>query len=395
VALNPASSHPLGFQLVLDCLSPSQAPSPPLKEQILQVEDWDALLQFSLHAGVLPLFARRLALLPEAAPPPAIKSRLQDLYQRNGLRNLHLARLLVQVVELLNQNGIQSLSYKGPATSLQAYGDLSFRQFNDLDLLIHPQDFLRVYPLLLGAGFIPFTPLTPTQQSLLVKTAIEFTFQYRSDLLEIHWGIALPDYLHPLHTAAFWEDVQPIAVLNRPILTLSPEKAVFFTCFHATKHAWESLRWVADLAHYAHSYPHLDWLALLDFARQNGFHRLICLSLLLAERLAGVSFSPSVSLRLASEPRASLLAQEIIERISASQEPASTVSRLYFFFHSRERLRDRLYMFLAQLFVPREVDWRTISLPASLFPLYYILRPMRIFIKLILSFTSRIFNEET
>jgi hypothetical protein len=42
--------------------------------------------------------------------------------------------------------------FKGPALAVQAYGDLSLRQYDDLDLLIHEADVPRAYQLLIANG---------------------------------------------------------------------------------------------------------------------------------------------------------------------------------------------------------------------------------------------------
>jgi hypothetical protein len=59
---------------------------------------------------------------------------------------------LLQTLELLRESGIQTVPFKGPALAVQAYGDLSLRQYDDLDLLIHEADVPRAYQLLIANG---------------------------------------------------------------------------------------------------------------------------------------------------------------------------------------------------------------------------------------------------
>ena len=376
--------------LILAAIRPQPAVDALLPHLLEQNLDWAEVVRFAIGSGVGALAYQGLRQLGCTNLPQAALARLQEIYQLNALRNLRLSKRLVQVVELLDKHGVDSLAYKGPAAALQAYPDLSLRQFTDLDLLIQPQDFPKVYALLVQAGCTPSTPLNNTGQRWLVQTAVEFPFQFQNDILEIHWGLALDDHLHPLKTSAFWNDSVEIEILDRRVRTLSPEKAVFFTCFHATRHAWGSLKWAADLAHYGQSYPALDWLALLEYARRSGFHRLVCLSLLLAERLGGAVFPPQVSQHIAADAHAQALARKVIQKIASAQPESSAFSRLGFFFRSRERLRDRLYIILVQIFIPREIDWRTIPLPAPFFPLYFLLRPLRVFVRSIWLLSSNI-----
>jgi hypothetical protein len=114
------------------------------------------------------------------------------------------------------------------------------------------------------------------------------------------------------------------------------------------------------------------------------------LSLLLAERLGGAVFPPQVSQHIAADAHAQALALKVIQKIASSQPESSAFSRLGFFFRSRERLRDRLYIILVQIFIPREIDWRTIPLPAPFFPVYFLLRPLRVFVRSIRLLISNI-----
>jgi hypothetical protein len=67
--------------------------------------------------------------------------------------------------------------------------------------------------------------------------------------------------------------------------------------------------------------------------------------------------------------------------MTTSQSLSSGPERRYFFFQTRERLYDRLYIIFVQFFEPREIDRRTLLLPTPLFLLYYFLRPLRVLIK--------------
>ena len=61
----------------------------------------------------------------------------------------------MECVNLLADNGVEHVVLKGPIFALQAYHNLSLRQFSDLDILIHPKDFPKVYDLLEASGFVP------------------------------------------------------------------------------------------------------------------------------------------------------------------------------------------------------------------------------------------------
>jgi len=50
-------------------------------------------------------------------------------------------------------NGIEMLNWKGPTLAIQAYGDLSLRQFIDIDTLVKHEDLEKAKAILLENGF--------------------------------------------------------------------------------------------------------------------------------------------------------------------------------------------------------------------------------------------------
>jgi Uncharacterised nucleotidyltransferase len=78
---------------------------------------------------------------------------LRHHFQVNALRNVFLAGTLLKLLRLLEAHGIAALPYKGPVLAALAYGNVAFRQFGDLDLLVRPQDADRAKALLWAQGY--------------------------------------------------------------------------------------------------------------------------------------------------------------------------------------------------------------------------------------------------
>ncbi len=60
---------------------------------------------------------------------------------------------LQRILDIFKSHGITAIPYKGPVLAIQAYGNLAFREFGDLDIFIQKQDFLKVKELLLDNGY--------------------------------------------------------------------------------------------------------------------------------------------------------------------------------------------------------------------------------------------------
>jgi hypothetical protein len=67
--------------------------------------------------------------------PSKVVNKFRGIFLANAARNEFLAQELIKTNRLLNANGIEMLNWKGPTLAIQAYGDLSLRQFMDIDTL--------------------------------------------------------------------------------------------------------------------------------------------------------------------------------------------------------------------------------------------------------------------
>jgi hypothetical protein len=79
--------------------------------------------------------------------PSKVINHFRGIFMANVSRNEFLAKELVKVNQLLEENGIEVLNWKGPTLAIQAYGDLALRQFRDLDTFVKHEDLEKVKDL--------------------------------------------------------------------------------------------------------------------------------------------------------------------------------------------------------------------------------------------------------
>ena len=111
--------------------------------------------------GVLPILARALSLA--GIPGETARARAREI----AFRNLSLAAELVKLVGALRKLGIEVLAYKGPILGQQLYGDVTLRQFRDLDIVIAPADVMRTRDALCQLGYEEMEPFSrsPPQEA--------------------------------------------------------------------------------------------------------------------------------------------------------------------------------------------------------------------------------------
>jgi len=340
--------------------------------------DWSLIIQGAIHEGILPLFCLRILSAAERELPPKELELLNAKLQAHRQSTLRLTWKLVQCVESLSSNGIENIILKGPILALQAYGDPNLRQFTDLDLLIHQDDFPKAYDLLVDLGYVPLINLDNRQKKYIVKSDNHLSLNRQGDILEIHWRIVSQENISPLAPDQLWHDTRLVQLGDQELRTLSPENTLLYLCFHGAKHGWKQLKWIVDLAYLCRSCSESSWLPLLKIARQSGIFRQVGLGLLLAEDLIGIVLPAYVHDQINQDPVAKQLESQIIAGLFTNTGSSTLVGNYRFYVTTRERWQDRLRYMLELIFLPEAPDWGLISLPENLSFLYYLIRPLRL-----------------
>lgn len=341
--------------------------------------DWEYLLRLADRHGLQPLLHWHLKSVCAAAVPEPHLQQLRVAFQRISALNIFLAHELQRLLSLFAENDIAAVPYKGPALALQLYGNVALRQFSDLDILVQPRDVKSARDLLVAEDYVPFPPLTDGQQAILLRTQcnLPFTRERNRLVVELHWTISAPHFARPFETADFWSRVQDGNLDHFSIKLPAPEDLLLALCIHGSKHMWERLAWVCDIAGLVDLYPELDWKQVIAQARATGSERMLFLGLRLAADLLGAKVPDEVKNALASDPLVSQLSRDIVRHLF-TLEPNPTGMMGYFLFQlrARRRWRDK-FNYLRFVLTPTEEDLVRVRLPAPLTFLYYLVRPIR------------------
>ena len=349
---------------------------------------WDGLLNRAERAKLLPLVAWRLQGRPGISRQN--QDRLSEIFHRNNLRNLVRVRELIRVCRELEKNEIRALAVKGPVLATLCYHNLGSRSFDDLDLLIHPKDVSRTLSLLLDSGYDYWAPewdrrhleeffSRPDFLRFLLWDQAALTRDDPRMTVEIHWA-ALPRYFSfELPFEKLWRDRQTVSISGHEFPTLCAEDLILLVAAHGAKHLWSSPKWICDLAWAIHEFSEVKWEQVEDQARQRGGLRMLRVGALLAARLFAASPQGEWLACLQTDPAADRLAREIEGSLLASMEDddpfPETLGRSL---RVRERRLDQIRYLQRALLTPSTRDWRWIPLPPPLFPLYRLVRPLRL-----------------
>jgi hypothetical protein len=344
--------------------------------------DWACLVRTARRHGVMPLLYWNLKETHFETVPEDVVKELCNEYRINMIRNLFLTSKLFSLLDLFQSNGISAIPYKGPTLSVLAYGDISLRHFVDLDFIVHRHDVLRGKELLLSEGYRPEYILPPDQEIAYLQHECEYNFfdDHRKILVELHWDIVQKYFSCHFDVNKLWDDLEPVSLLGKQVMTVSPEQLLLILCLHhGGKHQWEMLGWICDIAQLIGVRKELDWERIVDSAFRSGIERILFLGLYLAKSMLGADIPNEINKRLINDKAIPSLAEEVRNRVLTETESITgEAERFVFYLRMREHFKDKMQYCFRRLFTSTKTDWSLLRLPAPLFPLYRFLRPFRL-----------------
>jgi hypothetical protein len=339
--------------------------------------DWDYVYQLARRHSVVPLIYSQLSTAAAANVPPDQLARLKENYQDNVARNLLLTAELCRILQTFAAAGIEAVPYKGAALAVYAYGNLALRRFVDLDILVRKADTLRAKELLTAGGFVCGTPWTNAQQALLLRTQHNLSLSREGGRLvvELHWEVASSLFASSLQAEEFWGRLETMRLNNVAVKTLSAEDLLLSLCVHGSKHHWERLAWICDVAELVKTRTDLNWSVLLERSTSTGNDRMLFLGLYLANSLLDAPLPEHVKSKLAADRMVASLANEVSQRLFGVGQPPTSISQSFRFnWAVRAGWRSRL-RYCRLLLQPTDADIKTMPLPRPLSFVYYLMRP--------------------
>jgi hypothetical protein len=375
--------HDAATRLMLACVRRGENGSPPFAEARLSAADiegidWPRLCQMAAEHGVQPLLYQRLKECQQV-PVAALKAMRAQFYG-SSLSNLKLARELIRITIRLREAKVPVLAIKGPVLAIALRGSLSMRQFNDLDLLVRPEDAERAARILIEERHHPrhFDP-ADVARSLSHCNEDEFIRDSDMQMIDLHWELGPHYFPYGPSAELVWKRATGFALEGGEVLTMGPIDTILYLAVHGTKHGWANLGAIYDLAAALERGQQIDAATLMAEADEYGCLGMLLLGITLARNLLGASPPRLIAKRIGSDDTSEALADGIERRLfkSVGMRPG-----LYQDWYAPLRVlrdnRSRLHYLTNRALRPATEDIEFIELPAALHALYYPLRPIRL-----------------
>jgi hypothetical protein len=337
--------------------------------------DWSYLIKMASWHSLMPLLYRHLNAL---AVPREIAARLWAFHESNGRRNRIMAQALLEILGTLDLAGIPAVAYKGPGLAAAVYGDLALRQFGDLDLLLRPQDILRAKELLQNQGCIAEYDLNPSVETAFLHSHLNYHLVLirvvDRVVVELHWKTDADFPVERDNDTPWWRNLETTRLGDKEIRCFKTEELLLILLVHGSKHAWESLGWLVDVAELVRQHPNLDWDWIMAKAERLGCQRRVGVGLVLADEVLAVSLPERIKSKVRGISEVQILAREIFSALFDTRHEAESIKRL----RLNMRLYDRTWQSIrycsSVLLAPTLVEWARWPLPRCLHFMYLPLR---------------------
>lgn len=279
----PALFFPDELEILMLACAPTLEPSGEQRLAFLlgNGPDFQALLELMRKHRIFPVASPRLRALGEHLPSDFAKS-LDQMESMVARWNMNLLQSQIRLQEAFDQAGIPLLPFKGLTLAFQLYGNLAGRQTTDLDILIKPEHAERAEIVLHELGFNRDYAYLPEHIPLRRAVAAVDQMPYLGagdTLVELHWRLDQHKHLWPAEHYRFWNKLNRIS-LGRAAFPVLPEpELLLYLCVHGSKHAWERLQWVLDIALLSVSLDEEGRTRLCKLAEEEGLIRPLALGL--------------------------------------------------------------------------------------------------------------------
>jgi hypothetical protein len=354
-----------------------------IRELLRHPLDWSRFISEASRHRLGPLAQRNLAAEGAGAIPHTAVLSLDTLARAQSHLSLMQAGRLIELLDLFQSAGVIAVPYKGPTLGALAYGNFALRSFVDLDFIVPQRDLLGAARLLSDQGFQAHPDPTAEEEARFLARfhpgQYAFVSHSKPPQIELHTENTLRYIPVPLDWEGLTRRFAQVSFGGRQVRTFSVEDTLVLLSVHGTKHFWERLSWICDIAELVRASSGINWELGQELACRAGCKRIWLLALFLADRLLEAPLPTIVRAWVGADAEVQRLGRQIQCRLeSQGHTKRSAPNRLLFRLRSHENPTVALAQCLRTATNPTEDDWKACKLPDWAAPLYLAVRPWRL-----------------
>ncbi|MDF0644696.1 MAG: nucleotidyltransferase family protein [Nitrospira sp.] len=299
-----ASSRFSEARFILLCARASL--SDPVRQRVRETDleslNWTLVLDLARFHGVGPLLWRSITATCADLVPPATLTALRRVTQAGMLLNGALARETVRISRAFEQRGLPAIPFKGATLAAMAYENANLRDFDDLDFIVPQARLAEAQKILSAHGYRALRQSRESFQAAHYDEPYHLYVHETSRLLvDLQWVMAHEQFSFRLDRSDIWERQVSLSVDGGRLSTIAPEELLIILCVHGSKHAWERLKWIVDVAALIRTRT-LDWDRVWSAAKGWKCRRMLLLGLRLAQQTMNTALPPALWAAVRADP---------------------------------------------------------------------------------------------
>lgn len=329
-----------------------------------------------------------------------IKLKLNRELKQISIHNIKLSAETERLINLLNENEIKVLPYKGAAYSKQFFGNINMRESSDIDLIIDPNDLSKLFPIMEKQGFQSYQ--LEYYHRIGHKRFIQTHKDFNFDLfigekiefhIEFHFNIINKNlHIHKELNYFDWNNTVKNQLINKQIPFLNPTehfKAV--SMHHMLQDQLGHLKTMVDLA------QGMKWIENNNNQNDSNNSKKLILPLLdkklntnivkkINNELLGIQFKHN----FVQENKINIFTDFILsnsyQKMRDNKFPILDAIKYHYYIIKRTKqlynnIPDKLHYLYNQVLSiirPQVIDFKLIKINNRFYFLYYIARPLRL-----------------
>jgi len=345
---------------------------------------WAHVERLAAAHGVRPHLLSALNACADPGGFGELKKSLQRFWRVHAARNLYAAGEVGRIADCFDQRGIGFATFKGVALAATLYGDISRREFNDIDIIVRPADLDAAQSALESCDYRAAQGSGREWRKTFLGYQRQYVFVRTDSTLavDLHWDFFPHDFAFPLKTSDIWRGLEYVSIAGRAVPTLDAETLAIYLIGHGAKEGWKSLGWVCDVADFYVRRREVDWVGLFHRLDRGGRERLQ-VGLLLATKLLGVGAREDVLNDASGDAKIGSQLAFALRRLAGAAElkdPRAELALSGLGFRGGFGEKARALWLLAATRTASDYD--AIWLPRPLWRLYHLIRPFRLACKI-------------
>ena len=369
------SADVLSFAPALRLLIAAALDSPAMRAVAMTPADWRDLPALASRHGLAALLPGVVLHRPET--PSHVRDGADRLSRNQALAALCGVGEAARISAALAKAGIASVALKGPAFSAWLYGELGFRRFSDLDILISPRHLTAAGAALSELGYALPPGMSTTTARVIYGDLGAFPMAREGSLpLDLHWRLAQRRFASPLTAGDVIEASAMLPLAQLALNVPSPTHAAVLTLLHGAKHLWCTLEILLSIARLLRR-GDVDWLAARSLIERSHGWRGAAAGLMLASDIFEVALPRELA------PRADGALHELRgTALEALMRPVGEFADRWIERRAHraalDRWTDRVRYDAWRVLSPTPLEWAWCPLPDRLVALYTPLRVLRL-----------------